>query len=63
MDCSPLGSSGHEIFQARILEWFVISYPRGSSQPRDQTYMSCVSCIGRQILYHCTAWEALSLSS
>ena len=23
-----------------------------SSQPRDQTYVSCVSCIGRQVLYH-----------
>ena len=26
---------------------------RGSSQPRDQTYISCVSCIGRLVLYHC----------
>ena len=30
-----------------------ISYSRGSSQPRIQT---CVSCIGKQILYHCTTW-------
>ena len=29
-----------------------ISYSRGSSQPRDQTHISCVSCIGRQILYY-----------
>ena len=34
-----------EIFQARILEWVVISYSRGSSWPRDQTWVSCVSCI------------------
>ena len=50
MDCSPLASSVHVIFQARILEWVAISYSRGSSQPRDQTCLSCVSCIGRQIL-------------
>ena len=28
MDCSTLGSSLHEIFQARILEWAAISAPR-----------------------------------
>ena len=28
MDCSPPGSSVHGIFQARILEWVVISYFR-----------------------------------
>ena len=28
MDCSPPGSSVHGIFQARILEWFAISFPR-----------------------------------
>ena len=51
MDCSPSGSSIHGIFQARILEWVAISSSRGSSRPRDQTHVSCVSCIGRQILY------------
>ena len=35
MECSPLGSSVNGIFQARILEWIVISYSRGSSPPRD----------------------------
>ena len=40
MDCSPPGSSVHGTFQARILEWFVISFSRGSSQPRDQTWVS-----------------------
>ena len=47
--CSLPGSFVHGISQARILEWVVISFSRESSQPRDQT---CVSCIGRQILYH-----------
>ena len=45
MDCSLLGSSVHGILQARILEWVVISFSRGSSQPRDQTRVPCVSCI------------------
>ena len=43
MDCSPPGSSGHGIFQARILEWVVISFSRGSSWPRDQTWVSCIA--------------------
>ena len=59
VDHSPPGSSVHGILQARILEWLVISYFRGSSQPRDQTHISCVSCISRWILYHCATWEAL----
>ena len=37
MDCRPPGSSVHEIFQARILEWVAISFSRGSSWPRDRT--------------------------
>ena len=35
MDCSPPGSSVHEIFQARILEWVAVSFSRGYSQIRD----------------------------
>ena len=31
MDGSPLGSSVHEILQARILEWVAIPFSRGSS--------------------------------
>ena len=59
MDCSPPGSSGHGIFQARRLEWVVIPFSMSSSQARDWTHDSCVSCIGRQILYHRVTWEAL----
>ena len=40
MDCSLPGSSVHGIFQARILEWFAISFSRGSSFSRDQTQVS-----------------------
>ena len=57
MDCSPPGFSAHGILQARTLEWVSISFSRGSSQPRYQTPISCVSCIGRWILYHCATWE------
>ena len=65
MDCRPTGSSVHGIFQARILEWVVISFSiflwalffgegarilewvvipfsRGSSQPRDWTWVSSI---------------------
>ena len=38
---SPPGSSVHGIFQARILEWVAISFSRGTSRPRDQTWLSC----------------------
>ena len=37
MNCSPLGSSVHEILQARVLVWIAISFSRGFSQLRDQT--------------------------
>ena len=40
MDCSPPGSSVHEIFQARIMEWVANSFTKGSSRPRDRTRVS-----------------------
>ena len=43
MDHSLPGSSTHRILQARILEWVAISFSRGSSQPRDQTWVSCIA--------------------
>ena len=49
MDCSPPGSSVHGISQASILEWGAISFSRGSSRPRNWTW---VSCTGRLILHH-----------
>ena len=38
------------ILQAGILEWVAISFSRGSSQPRDQTRISYVSCTGMHSL-------------
>ena len=43
MDCSPPGSSIHGFLQARVLEWIVIPIFRGSSQPRDQTWVPCIT--------------------
>ena len=42
----------------RILEWDAISHCRGSSQPRDWIWVSCISCIGREILYSYATWKA-----
>ena len=58
MDCSLPGSSFHRISQVRVLEWVAISSSMGSSQPRDQTHVSYMSCIGRWILYISATWEA-----
>ena len=32
-----------DLFQARVLEWVAISFSRGSSPPRDQTWVSCIA--------------------
>ena len=59
MDCSPLGSSVHGILQARTLQLVAISSSTGSSQPRDRTQVSYVSCFGRQVIFSTrTTWEA-----
>ena len=56
MECSlPRLLSAHGISQARILQdWVAISSSKESSQPSNQTR---VSCNGRQILYHWTTRE------
>ena len=43
MDCSPPTSSVHGILQARILQWVAMSFSRGSSWPRGQTCISCIT--------------------
>ena len=52
MDCSPPGFSVRGILQARILEWIAICFSRRSSQPRDQTQVSCIA--GRFFTYWAT---------
>ena len=51
MDYGTPGSSVHAISWARILGWVAISFPRASLQALDWTWVSCISCIGRQILF------------
>ena len=52
------GSSVHGILQARIWEWVAISFCRGSSQPKDWTRVSHVSCIAGQCFTTGATWEA-----
>ena len=41
--CDPMAYIVHGILQARILEWVAFPFSRGSSQPRDQTQVSCIA--------------------
>ena len=53
------------ILRARILEWVAIPFSRESYQPRDQTHIFHISCLGGQVLYHLnylgSPYRALSL--
>ena len=40
--CDPVDCTGHGILQARILQWVAFPFSRESSQPRDQTQVSCI---------------------
>ena len=57
MDCSLPGFSSHGIFQARILEWVAISFCRGSSWSRDQTWVSHIA--GR---LYCLSYQVCALN-
>ena len=57
-DCSHQTPLTMESFRQEYWSVVAISYSRGSSQPRNWTHVSYVSCIGRLILYHCATWEA-----
>ena len=55
--CNLMDYTVHGILQARILEWVVFPFSRGSSQPRDQTQVSWIaggllpSCATREITH------------
>ena len=51
MDFTLPGSSVHGIFQATVLEWFAISFSRGSSRPRNRTQVSLI------VDRHFTTWD------
>ena len=56
VDYSLPSSSVHEILQARVLEWVAISFSRGSSLPRNWTWVSHI--VGR----HFTVWATREAS-
>ena len=58
VDCSPPGSSVHEILQARILEWVAMLFSRGSSRPRDETVSLKSPAVGGKLFTSSAAWEA-----
>ena len=41
--CNPIDYIVRGILQARILEWVAFPFSKGSSQPRDQTQVSCIA--------------------
>ena len=58
----PMDYTVHGILQARILEWVAFPFSRGSSQPRDQTQVSCIagrfftSCATREAQEYCSLY-------
>ena len=59
---APPGSSVQGILQARILEWVAMPSSRGSSRPGDQTHVSYVCCLGRQVCFFFTTSNRLRSS-
>ena len=41
--CDPMDYTLYGILQARVLEWIAFPFSKGSSQPRDQTQVSCIA--------------------
>ena len=54
MDFNLPCSSIHGLFQARVLEWVAISFSRGTSQPRNRTWVSHI--VGRCFTIWTTRW-------
>ena len=57
MDRRLPGSSVRGISQARIVEWVAMPSSRGSSPPKDQTHVPCISCISTEFFTTSTTWE------
>ena len=55
VDCSSPGSSVHGLFKAKNTGVGCHFLFQGIFQTQDWTH---ISCFGRQILFHCTSWEA-----
>ena len=41
--CHPMDYTGHEIIQAKIIEWVAFPFSRGSAQPSDWTQVSRIA--------------------
>ena len=61
--CSPPGFSVLKILQARILEWVAMPSSGRSSQPREQTHVSCLSALAGGFFTTSATWESLLVSS
>ena len=61
MDCSLPGFSVYGIFQARVLEWVVISFSKESSRHRDRTLVSHIA--SRHFIYHLSHQRSPSLKA
>ena len=51
-DRSPPGASVRGTLQMRTAGWVALPSSGGSFQLRDQTHLSCVSCLGKWVLHH-----------
>ena len=58
MNCSLPDSSIHGILQARVLEWVAMPSSRRSSQPRNRTCVSYISCTAGEFFTTSATWEA-----
>ena len=58
MDCSLPGSSVHGIFQVKNAGAGCHFLLQGIFLTQGSNHISCVSCMGRWILYHWAIWEA-----
>ena len=63
MDYSLPGSSIHGILQARIWEWVAILFSKESSQPKNWTQISSISCIAGRFFTHWVTREVKSIGN
>ena len=56
MDCRPPGSSVHDVFQARLLEWLAIFFLQGIFLTQGSNPVPCISCNVRRVLCHWVMW-------
>ena len=59
MDCSPPGSPGHGIFQARMLEWIAISFSGVFRTQGSNTGLIPLLALAGGFFTTSATWEAL----